>query len=183
MIDPRAAQELIGGGDTLLHYHLADRGPFPIPYGSFYDTTQQTIASTTEAYAMTYNTTVLSNGVEIVDNSKITVTAAGIYNIQFSAQLENPDSQEHDVEIWLSKNGINVTESSTMVYVPAKHGSIDGHVAAAWNFFVELSRNDYVELMWHAGSTLVRIPHRAATTNPTRPSVPSVILTVNLMSV
>ena len=177
-------QELVNGGDSRLHYHLDDRGPFPIPHGSFYDTTQQNIVSTTTAYAITLDTTALSKGVEIVSNSRITVKSRGVYNIQFSCQLENSDTGSvHDAEIWLSKNGTNVTESSTIVGVPAKHGGINGHCVAAWNFFVAAERNDYFELYWKADNTSVFMPHRAATTSPTRPSVPSVILTVNLVSV
>ena len=182
-LDARQEGELTGGGDTFLHYHLADRGPFPIPHGSFYDTTQHNIVSTTAAYPITLNTTVLSKGVSIVSNSRITVRSLGVYNIQFSLQLENSDSQDHDAEVWLSKNGTNVTESSTIVSVPGKHGSINGHCVAAWNFFEEMNSGDYVELYWKADSTTVFMPHRAATTSPTRPSVPSVILTVNLVSI
>ena len=44
------------------------------PYGSFQDTTTQTIASTTTAYAMTFNTTDYSSGVSIVSNSRIRMT-------------------------------------------------------------------------------------------------------------
>jgi len=182
MLDPRNEAELIQGGDTQLHYHLADRGPFPIPHGAFYDTTTQTCASTTTAYAMTYNTTVFSQGVW-VDNSKIYVSAPGIYNVQFSCQLGNTDSAAHDIHIWLAKNGVNETESNTIVDVPPKHGGTYGHTVAAWNFFVQMNRNDYVEIMWNAESTSVSIPHFPVATNPTRPSTPSVILTVTLVSV
>jgi hypothetical protein len=182
-LDSRQEQELTGGGDTMLHYHNQDRGPFPIPHGSFYDTTNHTIASTTAAYALTYDTTVLSKGVRIVSSSRITVDATAIYNIQFSAQLENSDSSDHDTEIWFAKNGTNITESSTIMSVPSKHGAINGHCVAAWNLFVEMNRNDYVEIYWKADSTSVFMPHRAAATSPTRPSVPSIILTVNLVSV
>ena len=38
-------------------------------YGSFYDTTNQTAASTTAAYAITLDTTAASNGVSIASSS------------------------------------------------------------------------------------------------------------------
>lgn len=173
---------LVDGGDTLLHYHLADRGPFPIPCANFYDTTQQNAVSTTVAYPMTLNTEVFNNIVR-KSGSKFYAVAEGIYNIQFSCQLENSDSQTWDAEIWLAKNGSNVTESSTIIAVPAKHGSTHGHCVAAWNFFERLASGDYFELMWRAESTAVYMPHRAATTSPARPSVPSIILTINLVSI
>lgn len=183
MLDSHQEQQLTGAGDTLLHYHLADRGPFPIPHGSFYDTTTQSIVSTTTAYPITLNTTVLSKGVSVASSSRITVAAKGVYNLQFSCQLANSDVQSQDAEIWLAKNGSNVTESSTIIDVPQSHGGGDGHAVAAWNSFIALNRNDYVELLWCATSTLVSMPHRAAAVTPTRPSVPSVIVTRNLVSV
>ena len=39
------------------------------PYGSFYDTTDQTAASTSTAYAITLNTTDLSNGISVQSSS------------------------------------------------------------------------------------------------------------------
>jgi hypothetical protein len=183
MINERQAVELTGKGDCREHYHLEDRGPFPISHGYFYDTTSQTIASTTTAYAATLNTTVYSNGVEIVSGSRITARSSGLYNIQFSAQLANSDSQDHDVDIWLAMNGTNITESTGTVSVPAKHGAINGHTLAAWNFFQRMGRGDYVQLMWQADSTLVSAPHIAAQTSPARPSTPSFIVSVNLVSI
>ncbi len=180
---PWQENELTFGGDTRLHYHLEDRGPFVIPHGYFYDTTTKTIASTTTAYALALNTTVYSKGVEIVDNSKITVAAPGVYNIQFSAQLQNAGAQEHDVEIWLSKNGSNVADSNTIVGVGASHGGVPGHEVAAWNLFIALNRNDYVELYWRASSTDVSMAYSAAAASPTRPAVPSLIVSANLVSI
>ena len=175
-------QLLVGGGDTFLHYHLADRGPFPIPHGSFYDTTTQTIAVANTAYSMSYNTTVLSN-LTRVSSTKVYVETSGVYNIQFSCQLENSDSTDHDVDIWLSVNGTNSAETNTKIAVPSKHGGVNGHAVAAWNFFERMNRNDYFELKWSAASTQVSMPHFAAASSPTRPSTPSVILTVQLVSI
>jgi len=59
------------------------------PYGAFHDTTTQTAAATGTAYAVTFNSTDLSNDVSIGSpTSKIVVANAGIYNFQFSLQLE-----------------------------------------------------------------------------------------------
>lgn len=54
------------------------------PYGAFQDSTDQTAANTTTAYAVTFNTTDFSNGVTIASNSRITVAETGIWNLQFS---------------------------------------------------------------------------------------------------
>ncbi len=110
--------ELTGGGDTMLHYHLSDRILAPVPYGSFYDTTTQSIVSTTAAYAMAFNTTVVARDVSIVSNSRLTFAAAGIYNIQFSAQLENSDTVEHDADIWLSQAVRRLSKASRQATTP-----------------------------------------------------------------
>lgn len=152
------------------------------PYGAFQDSTDQTVASTTSAYAVTLNTTDYSHGISVASNSRITVKSYGIYNVQFSIQFTNTDSQIHDVDIWFRKNGTDVANSNSQFSVPNSHGSVDGHLIAALNFWIELSANDYVELMWRASSTNVRIEQIPAQTSPTRPATPSVIVTVNFVS-
>jgi hypothetical protein len=57
------------------------------PYGSFQDSTDQSAASTTVAYPMTFNTTDFSNGVYLSNSSRLNVRNAGIYNLQFSVQI------------------------------------------------------------------------------------------------
>jgi hypothetical protein len=50
------------------------------------------------------------------------------------------------------------------------------------NFYVDLAANDYIQLMWRASDVGVVIEHYVAGTSPTRPATPSVIATVNLVS-
>lgn len=154
-----------------------------IPYGAFQDSTDQTAASTTDAYAMTFNTTDYSNGVYLSNNSRMNVRNAGVYNVQFSVQLENTDNAQHDVDIWFRKNGTNVAASNSRFTIPArKSASIFGHAIAALNFYIELAVNDYVEIMWRTESTTVSIEQSPADTNPTRPATPSVIATMQAIS-
>lgn len=150
-----------------------------VPYGAFQDTTDQTAASTTAAYAITLNTTDYAVGVAIVSNSQITVRSAGVYNIQFSIQFANADTQIQDVDVWFRKNGTDVAGSNSKFSVPNSHGGTDGHLIAALNFYIQLAADDYVQLMWSTTSTDVSIEHLAAQTSPTRPTTPSVIVTIN----
>jgi len=152
------------------------------PYGSFQDTTTQSISSITTAYPITFNTIDYSNGVSVVSNSRITVTNYGIYNIQFSGQFSNTDTQIQDVDIWLSKNGTNVALSKGQISIPNSHGGVAGHILPAWNYFIELNANDYVELMWQASSTLISMQSLAAGTSPTRPAAASIIATVQYVA-
>lgn len=146
--------------------------------GAFYDTVDQSALANT-ATALKCNTTALSAGVIVEDQTKFRVSALGTYNIQFSAQLLNADNSEHNVSIWCRKNGTDVPDSCTDITVPRRHGQFDGAAVAAWNFFERLNANEYVELMWSTPSTNVSIAHTNARTNPVRPAVPSLIVTVN----
>jgi hypothetical protein len=150
-----------------------------IPFGAFQDTTDQSAASTTTAYAITFDTTDYSNGVYLSNSSRINVRSSGTYNIQFSIQFANDDAQIQDVDVWFRKNGTNVAGSNSKFSVQSKHGSIKGHLIAALNFYIDLAANDYIELMWATTSTSVIIEHIATQTSPDRPSTPSVIVTVN----
>ena len=153
-----------------------------IPYGAFQDSTDQAAASTTAAYAITYNTTDYANGITLTNSSRLNVSNPGVYNIQFSIQFANDDTQIQDDDVWFRKNGTDVAGSNSKFSVPNSHGGTDGHLIAALNFFIELAANDYVEIMWATSSTLVTIEHLAAQTTPTRPATPSVIVTMTYVS-
>ena len=153
------------------------------PYGAFQDSTDQTAASTTVAYPITFDTTDFSNGVYLSNSSRMNVRNAGIYNVQFSVQLENIDNAQHDVDIWFRKNGTNITASNSKFTVLArKSASIFGHVIAAINYFVELAANDYIEIVWRTESTDVSLEQTPAESSPTRPATPSVIATVQYVA-
>ena len=152
------------------------------PYGAFQSLVDQTIASTTTAYAMTLDTTDFSNGVYLSNSSRMNVRNAGIYNLQWSGQFENTDTADHDVYVWLRKNGTDLVASTGLISVPGKHGSISGHTIGGWNFFLELAANDYIELYWSADSTTVSLQFYAAGTSPTKPSTASLITTMQYVA-
>ena len=148
-------------------------------YGSFYDTTIQTNVAST-ARSMSLNTTDITNGVSISGstnpfNTYIKVANAGVYDIQFSAQVDKTDSGTDEIWIWIRKNGTNISDSATSVQLQGN----GAHYVAAWNFFVNASAGDYYELKWHSNDTDMRILARAGQSNPSRPEIPSIILTVN----
>lgn len=165
---PKTATQIITGG-----------GGKDLPaYLSAYSSTTQTEVPNIAA-PMQFENIVESVRITITDNVKVTFSQPGIYNIQFSAQLVNTQSQEHDVSIWLMRNGTAEPDSCTDITVPARHGSVNGAAVAAWNLFYRVSAGEYFRLMWSATSanvTLGAIPPR---TGPVRPATPSIILTVN----
>jgi hypothetical protein len=152
-------------------------------YGAFQDGTDQVAANTTTAYAVTFDTTDFSNGVTLSNSSRLNVSQAGIYNIQFSIQLTNSTNDTQDVDVWFRKNGTNIDKSNSRFSLgPRKSSGDPSHVIAALNFFVSLSANDYVQIMWRPTDVGVQIEHYAASSSPTRPVVPSVIATLSFVS-
>jgi len=140
-----------------------------------FDTTTQTNPSAASGNAFTYNTTVDSRGVAVVSGSMIQVANSGVYNIQFSAQLEKSSANKEDVDIWLSKNGVGVPWSATTIVV---EGSSDRQVAA-WNFLLSMDTNEFAELYWHSDDLDVAVIAASGHAVPAHPDIPSIILTVN----
>jgi len=151
------------------------------PYGAFQSGVDQT-ATVNTATAMTFNVTDYSNDVSVVSNSRITVVNSGVYNLQWSGQFENTDTQLHDASVWIRVNGTDVVGSGSLISVPNKHGGVNGHTIAAWNYFVQLNAGDYVELWWSTDDTQVSLQYYAAGTSPTRPTTASVIATLSFVS-
>jgi hypothetical protein len=153
------------------------------PYGAFQDSTDQTAANTTTAYAITLNTTDYSNGIYVSNSSRINVRNYGIYNLQFSIQFKNTTNDAQDVDIWFRKNGTNIAASNSRFSLPSRKSSGDpSHLIAALNFFLELQANDYVEVMWRVTDTGVSLEHFGTSTSPDRPAVPSAIVTMSYVA-
>ena len=148
-------------------------------YGSFLNTVTQTNTSPGNALPMTLDTSDSWNsGVSIgspTPNSRIIINNPGVYNLQFSAQLDKTDAGQDVVDIWLSQDGVNVPNTNTTVTLTGN----DDKVVAAWNFMVQTTTaNSYFELYWTSADSQARILAQGTQINPTRPATPSLIVTV-----
>lgn len=153
------------------------------PYGAFQDSNPQTAANTTTAYPITFDTTDFSNGVTMVSGSRFTVEHAGVYNLQFSIQLENTTNAGQDIDVWFRQNGTAIPASNSRFgLAPRKDVADPFHLIAGLNYFVEMQAGDYVELMWCTTDVGADIVTYDAGTSPDRPSVPSVIATMTYVS-
>jgi len=149
-------------------------------WGSFWDETSQVAALVNTAYAIKLRQVdTASRGTKIISNEQITFDHPGIYSITFSIQFSNTDSSIHDINVWLRKNGTNVSASDSRFSIIARHGSVDGNVIGCVNFVLGLTTNDYLELMWATSNVAAYIHAEAAQTSPfAHPSVPGIICTV-----
>ena len=153
------------------------------PYGVFQDTTDQTAANTTTAYAITYNTTDYSNGIYLSNSSRLNVRNYGIYNIQFSLQFKNTTNDGQDIDVWFRKNGTDVANSNSRFHMTARKSTGDpSHLVAAMNFFMEMNAGDYAQIMWRPTDIGVSLEHFGTSTSPTRPAVPSAIVTLSYVA-
>jgi len=152
------------------------------PFGAWSSDSDQTAVSTTTAYAVTFDVADVIDSVYLVGNSKMTVTYSGVYNLQFSIQFANTDTQIHDVDVWAAINGTNLANSNSRFSVPNSHGGTDGHLIAALNLFLSLNAGDYVELYLCTNDVGVKIEQIPAASSPTRPATPSVIATMSFVS-
>lgn len=142
-------------------------------YGYFFDTTEQTASLINTAYSMRLNTTEFSNGVYLVSGSQITFLNTGIYDLQFSAQLNQKSGGTQVADIWLAYTGSNLPYTNTAVTVQGTAAK----AVASWDFMFEVKNPyDYVELKW--STTDVGLVLHYQTTGSIHPAVPSLIVSV-----
>jgi hypothetical protein len=134
------------------------------------------------ATPMEFNNVIESNGISIQDSVKVVFRESGLYNIQFSAQLNNNDNKEHNVSIWLARDGVAEPDSCGDVTIPPKHANFQGSYVLSWNYYYRVQKGEYFRLMWSTPSTSVYLAGLPARTIPIRPATPSIILTVNKVS-
>lgn len=140
-------------------------------HGAFHHTLTQTSVGANQINKVSYNTTTLSDGVSVVSNSQITVLNAGIYNFEFSAQVQKTDGGTDNVDIWIQINGSNVADSNTRIELKGNNAK----QVAAWNFLIQLAAGQYVELCWSSPDSDVQLHAEGPQVSPTRPGIPSII--------
>ena len=184
-INGAASSELLPGGSALYSATsntswVSLQGYKQLPkkrYGNLWQPTTQTIASANAATAVVFATISPAYGVSIGSPaSRVIVEDTGVYNFQFSAQLDNTSGGDQQVWIWARKDGTNVPDSASTLRIKGN----DSEVVPAWDFMLAMSAGSYFELVWTADSTNVVLLGQAATA--TIPAIPAVILTVNEVS-
>jgi hypothetical protein len=145
----------------------------------------QTNAGTTVANILTYNQPVITQGIEVRNAGELWFEQAGQYLVTFTLQVANRGNAAQEFEVWAAYNGTNYPLSNTRFDIPARKSlSIWSHIVPAITgiFTVTNPATEYLTIKWWASSTDVFLEHYAAGTSPTRPAIPSVIMTVNLIS-
>jgi hypothetical protein len=164
-------------------------GSITFPYGAFSSSVTQSAASNT-ATALTFNTTDFAEGFSIVSSSRITPDYAGLYNLQFSVQLQSLSTAPEDTYIWLKQY---TAATSTLADIAGSTGVIGllarknpgdpSHDIKGWNYYVSMAAGDYLQIYWSTtNGTDVTIPYYAASGSPTKPATQSVVATMTFVS-
>jgi len=155
------------------------------PYGMFMDDADQSSAGVTSENIVRMNTPIFGSCIRVEDDTKLYFDYPGQYQINVSCQVVNQSNEIQEFELWAKNTGINYPLSNTRFDVPARKSTgVWGHIAAAISgiFTVTDPVTEYLEMAWWSESTDVYIEHYAARTSPTRPEIPSVILTAHFLS-
>lgn len=125
----------------------------------------------------------LSNGVTLNPlTGDVTVANAGVYNIQFSVQIENFSNDVADTVVWFRVNGNDIPKSASHMTTATIHGGTPGATIMTVNIFYTCAANDVLSLGWTSvlGKTAITsIPPVGSTI----PQTPGVIFTVNKIGI
>lgn len=165
--------------NNLLNLFGANGGQFiDCPNGLFFDLGTYSPAAINTGYPLEFKVAYLSNAVQVVDNTKITVDIPGVYNFQFSSAITSTNSSLKTVWVWIRRNGTDVGYS-TNEYTVSGSGT---DTIISWQFNIDLDTGEYIEMVWGADSTNVQI----ATTPPTppapHPGIPANVIAVNFIA-
>ena len=146
-------------------------------YGSLLTDTTQVLTSANVASAVVFTTISPAYGVSIGSPaSRVVVEDTGVYDIQFSAEVDNTSGGDQQVWLWARVNGTDVPNSASTFRIKGNNSEI----VAAWNFMLSMTAGQYFELMWTADD--VDTVLLAASATSVYPGIPAVILTVNEVS-
>lgn len=174
-IATQAADNVAITGGTISFGVLSGRA-----FGSFSDITDQTGSISTPTAVKFGTNEITGSGISVaLDGSsnptRITFTAAGTYMVAPNLQFANSDGADHDVTVWLRKNGTDIARSATRITVP-KTGD-GGNAFFQVVFYDTVTAGQYIEVMWLPENVAVTIDHTAAVTGPPAvPAIPSAIV-------
>lgn len=132
----------------------------------------QTSAANTPT-PMRYDIIDFESGITLntTSDDRFVVTYDGIYNIQFSAQLDKSGGTASIAYIWPEINGTPVSGSnSSLTLANNSH-----RVIAAWNWMLQLNAGDEVVLMWTSSTGSVELINEVPLVGP---EIPAVIVTI-----
>lgn len=146
------------------------------PNGLFFNTADQTVAVANTAYPVAYNQTYLNNAVSLSTSSRILIGVGGIYNFQYSGQIQSTNSSSKDVFLWIRRNGTDIGYSCRAYSVSGSNA----YAPIAYTFNIDMEAGEYLELIISASDTTVQLA--ADTASSPHPGIPSSVMSVNFIA-
>lgn len=147
-------------------------------YGQFWSNATQTVSTANTEYQFTFNNTDGYNNVVLgtgASNSRVIINQTGLYNLQFSIQINKAGSGSNSTAyIWIKKNGTAIPDSAGFF-------TLDNTIQAiqSWNIIANVTTiGDYYELAYAATTTNFDFPTLAGNATIGYPASPSIIVTV-----
>jgi hypothetical protein len=141
-------------------------------YGEFKSLRDQTAVSANVAYVAEFDSVAAFNtGITLASSSNITVAAAGVYELVFSAQIDNTDNNDHDITFWYAVDGSDVADSASRVTIPKS--SDGGKAVFEITLQEQLSANQYVQIKYGVENIATKLDYTAA--SAPYPGIPSII--------
>lgn len=123
-------------------------------YGSFYDTTPTvSLITPGTGQPVALGGTFVANGISVQNGSEIHFSASGTYNIQFSLQFVDSNASSDIIEVWIRKNGNNLTNSSSQT---TSQGGGKAVILTV-NIVDTFVDTDYIQLYWGSLSNTVTL--------------------------
>ena len=147
-------------------------------YGAFQDLDGPQTAAANTVTQLRINSVDFTQGVTKTGN-RISLTKAGVYSIIISLQLNNTAANYDDFTLWPVVNGVAPAGSASVIAVPVKKGSVDGHTILCVQYTFQFAAAGYFEFNWYnlnGDASVVSFPASAVT--PIHPAAAGVILSV-----
>tara|TARA_R110000772_G_scaffold129055_3_gene237110 strand:- start:428 stop:1051 length:624 start_codon:yes stop_codon:yes gene_type:complete len=148
-----------------------------MPNGLFYSTVDQSAAVVNTGYPVEFENTYISSSVSIggTGDTQITASADGVYSFQVTLQTEHNNASAVSLWTWINKNGTDQPYGG-------QKNTIKGNddTAVHWNFSIDLTAGQYIEMYWATDDTDLNL-HTEAATSP-HPGIPSAVVAVSFVS-
>ena len=148
------------------------------PNAVFYSTVDQNAAVVNTAYPLEFENTYLGEAISIegTPKTRITPTYSGIYNFQILVQLTSSTAASKELSLWIRRSGVDIGNTA-QEHIIAGSGGVDDFT---YNFNIDVSAGQYIELMWSTDTLSVVVDARPASSP--RPAIPSTVATVTFVS-
>jgi hypothetical protein len=152
--------------------------PFETHFGAFTDTARQTALINT-AIAVKWRDTIAQNQVSIginssLDRTRLLVVKAGVYLVQYSLQVSNPQIANDEMSVWMRRNGAAYPNTLRQFLT----GAVGVKNIFSGQAIIVFTEDDYLELFFSVKHNQTQLLKTSALTNPSRPATPSAQITL-----